>query len=465
MEISLETIQSLAPDQASLAAAKKLLSPGKWPQRGKTEQVNTLWGQCQGSGSTPYYVIADVCDHGYKCTCPSRKFPCKHILALWWQFAEQPAQFNEAPAPDWVQDWLGRRRKTASTGETPKPPTPKDSNKDIHSADLAPEPVESAADVEAKAKRAAAAKQATLLGIGEALEDFALWMEDQLRTGISEFVKHAQPRCRQIAARLVDAKAGNLASRLDELPAKMLQQKAEQQANWAMLQLGQLVSLAQAFKTHPEDADTWRAIATTESRDNLLQRPQLLRDRGLWLTLGDSSQTRRDGLVQHNRWLLKVAEHPRFALLQDYYPASAGRRDKPDQLGTVLEGELAFYPSRWPLRALLLEHRVLPTGTATAWPVPALSINTQYAQALRQLPWIEEVPCLLGPGHIAQDNTQNSRQAFWWLGNGQAPVAITNRQLPPLLRAGELHNGFALHNGQGIELHCVFSATWGLLEC
>ncbi len=51
MEISLDTIQSLAPDQASLTAAKKLLSPGKWLQRGKTEQVNTLWGQCQGSGA------------------------------------------------------------------------------------------------------------------------------------------------------------------------------------------------------------------------------------------------------------------------------------------------------------------------------------------------------------------------------------------------------------------------------
>ncbi|MEJ2424086.1 MAG: SWIM zinc finger family protein, partial [Candidatus Thiodiazotropha sp.] len=70
MDISLDVVQELAPDQASLTAAKKLLKPAKWPVKGQAPSVNTIWGQCQGSGANPYYTMADVVDHGYKCTCP-----------------------------------------------------------------------------------------------------------------------------------------------------------------------------------------------------------------------------------------------------------------------------------------------------------------------------------------------------------------------------------------------------------
>ena len=115
MEFDLKTIEALAPDQASLSAASKLTKQSNWPRLEKNEQLALIWGECQGSGSNPYRVVVDTGDHGYKCTCPSRKFPCKHTLALMWIAATAPASFAAAGStPEWVNDWLGRRRKAAS---------------------------------------------------------------------------------------------------------------------------------------------------------------------------------------------------------------------------------------------------------------------------------------------------------------------------------------------------------------
>src|SRR5688572_31794662 len=63
-----------------------------------------VWGECAGSGANPYRVMADLRDLGNKCTCPSRKFPCKHVLALLWLNAESIVPFPPADTPVWVRD-------------------------------------------------------------------------------------------------------------------------------------------------------------------------------------------------------------------------------------------------------------------------------------------------------------------------------------------------------------------------
>src|SRR5476651_1227257 len=96
-------IEALAPDQSALTAASALLKPSKWPLRARFERL--IWGECQGSGANPYRVAADIEDRGSKCTCPSRKFPCKHALALMWMFVDGDAGFQAGDVPDWVNDW------------------------------------------------------------------------------------------------------------------------------------------------------------------------------------------------------------------------------------------------------------------------------------------------------------------------------------------------------------------------
>jgi len=166
MSLTLQRIEGLAPDQASLASARKLLKPSCWPTLAEGEGL--VWGECQGSGATPYCVVVSEADAGYKCTCPSRKFPCKHTLALMWMRADKGGSFAPAPIPEWVKDWLSRRRGTSkaagkSEDEAQKP-------KSRPSIRLTEIP-EAGANVDPKAEqRAAAARERNRLE-GIAKED------------------------------------------------------------------------------------------------------------------------------------------------------------------------------------------------------------------------------------------------------------------------------------------------------
>jgi hypothetical protein len=71
MVLSLAKIEALAPDQAALDAARKLLKPATWPTLA-CDETGLVWGEAQGSGATPYRVVISEADAGYKCTCPSR---------------------------------------------------------------------------------------------------------------------------------------------------------------------------------------------------------------------------------------------------------------------------------------------------------------------------------------------------------------------------------------------------------
>jgi hypothetical protein len=74
--ITLDRISALAPDRASLDAARKLLKPSSWPLRGRDADAALIWGECLGSGSAPYRVAAALADLAYKCSCPCFKFAC-----------------------------------------------------------------------------------------------------------------------------------------------------------------------------------------------------------------------------------------------------------------------------------------------------------------------------------------------------------------------------------------------------
>ncbi len=75
MSLTFERIEALAPDQASLAAAQKLLKAFSWPTLAVGEGLD--WGECQGSGATSFRVVINEADTGYKCTC--QKIPEKDL--------------------------------------------------------------------------------------------------------------------------------------------------------------------------------------------------------------------------------------------------------------------------------------------------------------------------------------------------------------------------------------------------
>jgi hypothetical protein len=111
MKFSPEQIIALAPDAPSARAGRSLATLSKWVTRGRDERA--LWGECQGSGKEPYRTQIDLAELAFRCSCPSRKFPCKHALGLLLLFASQPAAFAEGERPGWVVEWLEKRGQQA----------------------------------------------------------------------------------------------------------------------------------------------------------------------------------------------------------------------------------------------------------------------------------------------------------------------------------------------------------------
>ena len=108
--LTADQILALAPDPASAKAGQGLASPRKWSALGYSERA--AWGQCQGSAREPYQTEIDLSEPAFHCSCPSRKFPCKHTIRLFLLFANRPELFSaDAKAPDWLTTWLDGRQK------------------------------------------------------------------------------------------------------------------------------------------------------------------------------------------------------------------------------------------------------------------------------------------------------------------------------------------------------------------
>src|SRR5512140_1268070 len=106
-----DRVLALAPDLPSVAAARRLATPGSWTATGATPAA--VWGSCRGTARTPYQVRVDLTGPASACTCPSRRFPCKHALGLLllWSAGSVP----DAPEPpERVAAWLAARRARAA---------------------------------------------------------------------------------------------------------------------------------------------------------------------------------------------------------------------------------------------------------------------------------------------------------------------------------------------------------------
>ena len=463
MEISLETIQQLAPDQASITAAKKLLKPAKWPVLGQSNENNIIWGECQGSGSKPYYTVADVVEHGYKCTCPSRKFPCKHVLALFWQFSDSSDLFSETELPQWVIEWLGRTKRT--------PASPKSSDntilpqKDVYAVEPQAKTLSSeevAKKEAAQAKRAASNKAKTDASISDGLLEFQQWLDDQLLNGISTFIKEINERCRRIAARLVDAKATNFAAQVDELPAKILPLPAASQPDKVFQELGKLALLSEAWFTDCDDKDIRRIIATSETREQVLADPASLKITGIWQTVGERIQSRKSGLIAHEKWLVNL-DDPQTppALLLDFYPAASGYNRPVHSVGCQLEGEVIFYPAKIPMRALLGQFQTVRNQRVATQSNSQSYIET-YQAHLNISPWIAQFPVNLGKGKVLQDN----QHRYWWSSLQQELIiALKNKEINPVILGSELEQAFIISDGTEADLLSVTTKDWGVIAC
>jgi len=394
MTLTLDKVEKLAPDQASLDAARKLLKPGSWPAL-VCDGAGLVWGECQGSGSTPYRVVIAEADAGYKCTCPSRKFPCKHSLALMWMRAEGKAKFADGTAPEWVKDWVSRRRGSTGDG-TDADARPRAS---IQAASVAVP--EAAVDPKAEARAAAARERNRLereASILAGLDELDVWLADQVERGLAGFAAHASQSCRLIAQRLVDAKAGGIAARVEGLPTRLFTLPEAARPAAAVQELGILHLLAEAYRRQEAlpaglKADVRQAAGWSITREALLADAGAVRATGAWRVVATVNEVQADKLRRMETWLLNEdpAGANRFAVLIDFVPVATGAAASGYSAGDRLEAELVFYPAARPLRAQIA--RSLSGAQAT---VEALALGEStrgeaysgYLSAMADQPWL-----------------------------------------------------------------------------
>jgi hypothetical protein len=370
LSLTIDQVAALAPDAASLAAGKKLAGGRDWSAVGC--DARAIWGECKGSAL--YQVRVDLSDLSAKCTCPSRKFPCKHALGLLLKAAADPGAIAPGGAPDWVEEWLARRGAAAE-------------KKDKKKTDAAVAPV----DEKAQARRAE--KRAERVDDGIAALD--LWLADLVRNGLAGVADRGRELWENQAARLVDAQAPGLAARVrrvGEIP-----RSAPDWGKRVLVELGRLALLTEAYRRADslDDAlrDDVRSLVGWTLRDEeVIARGTAVDDR--WLVIGQ--RTEDEGRIRVQRiWLLGL-ECARYALVLQFAVGLAPFAES-WITGTCIDARVRYWPSAHPSRALVEERRGNPEPFAGDPPGFArfeqlLGASTS---ALAAQPWLDRFPGMM----------------------------------------------------------------------
>lgn len=396
MDWSTDKVLALAPDPGSASAGQSLAIDRKWSSLGASARA--VWGLCQGSGKDPYQTRIDLGEPAFKCSCPSRKFPCKHGLALLLLFAKAKASFKPGAEPGWVSEWIeGRAEKAEKKAEKAK-------------ADA-----ETPVDLAAQAKRSAAREDRVRQGVAEC----RTWLDDLLRRGLAAAQSSARSECDRVAARMVDAQAPGLAGIVRRIPRAM-----SSGAGWevrTLEHLGRLHLLLAAtdrIGELPGDlaGDLRVAIGYNQPKEEVLARPGVA---DLWSVVGQAFEE-DDRLTVRRTWLWGNRT-TKPALVLDFL---VGNQPFDTSLvpGTAFEGEVAFYPSGAPLRALVKsrgEH------VQAAEPVGENGVNVigaslaRFAHALGANPWLARWPMVLPRTKVFRSNDR------WLLGQGQELLPLS----------------------------------------
>ncbi|MDQ8704279.1 SWIM zinc finger family protein [Streptomyces sp. LHD-70] len=364
-----DQVLALAPDAASRKAGSKLGAAGPWSEAGNSSE-GAVWGLCKGSGSKPYQTVVDTTGPAYKCSCPSRKFPCKHalgLLLLWAGPDGADGTVPEARPPEWAEQWLAdRRKRAAEQGES----TPVAGR---------------GGEAEGARRRAERRAERATAGATE-LEQR---LTDLLRGGLAGAESAGYGMWEETARRMVDAQVPGLASRVQELgsipgsgagwPVRLLEE-------CALLHL-----LDQAWLRREQLPGPLAATVRTRLGLPVSAEGPPVRDQWLVLAQYDSA----DGKLTTRRIWLYGEESGRTALLLSF--GAAGRAPELTlPVGLVLDAELSSYPGAGQLRAALGERFAVPEPRPLRpTTLDVADATAAYGIALRDDPWLESWPVTL----------------------------------------------------------------------
>ena len=334
MNFTEQQVETLAPDTSSLKAGKGLSNASGWLEKNFNQRV--LWGEIKGSGSKPYRTQIDLQNIAFKCSCPSFKFPCKHGIGLMLAFAKQQDVFTQTNSePDWVKEWIEKRTQKIEK--------------------KAEEPAEKSPETEEKADKAKEKRQIDrLLQVEAGIAELELWLKDLVRTGFIQLPNKDHRFFEQTAARMLDAKASGLAGRVRALRDLNYIQNNDWQAQ-ALKIVAELYLLIEAFKNSEKLSPDWQQtlknlVGWNQSPKDLLQNPDAQKIKDIWVVLGQL-QEESEGIIIQRNWLWGLKTETTALILNFGTPFSS--LENTVLPGSIIEAELAFFPSIQPHRAVL----------------------------------------------------------------------------------------------------------------
>ncbi|WP_375432415.1 SWIM zinc finger family protein [uncultured Friedmanniella sp.] len=370
-------VLALAPDDSAQRAASAVPS-SSWQELGCTDR-SLLWGVCRGSGSRPYEVVVDPAAPAYGCSCPSRKSPCKHALALLlrWSAGDLPEGAPTAFAERWRS---GRAGPAAEAVES--------------------RPAGTLADPAAAAARAVARRQR----VSDGLDELSVWLGDQLRGGLAQMERAGYAAVDTVAARMVDAQAPGVTSLLRALPAELTSE------GWPGRVLEQLAALHLLVQAHRSlDALPDGLAATVRARIGYpTAKAEVLAGPGVddeWWAVGqlDAVEAR---LETRRVWLW--GRHSRRWALWLTFAVPGQAPDSTVTAGERLLGRLHYYPGSGQYRVVVGERRDAADLGELAMP-PAESVpqsRARFAALLAADPWANRMPAVLRVTPVPPERTE-----------------------------------------------------------
>jgi hypothetical protein len=407
MQLTEEQVLALAPDDASKKAGRDLSSPSKWVSKGANEQA--LWGECQGSGSKPYQTQVDLNGMAFKCSCPSRKFPCKHGIGLMLLYARQSSDFTTTAAPAWVSEWIaGREEKETKKKEKPTNET-------------------------AQAKRQQAREQSVEDGLAELL----LWIKDIVRNGIIGIPEKDPSFFTNMARRMVDAKAPGMANLIKTAGNLNFFREGWQTEFTDLLVRMYLLIAGYTNKQDVSPAlleDLRSNIGFTQSQEELRVQKGVA---DTWLVLGKQTEE-EDALTIERNWLYGTTTR-QYALVLQFSAMSQGM---PLSLipGMFLQAELVFYPSAQPLRALI-------KSQSTTSNVPAVTGFKSWQEvAETETAYNSVLPLSVVRPFLLQQVTPVLHEGSWWLADSSKRLVKVKEDFTGMYKL------MAISGGQPLDL-------------
>lgn len=393
---TVDRVMALAPDSASQVAGRRLARPGPWTDVGWADAL--VWGSCQGSGRTPYKVAVDLSGPSYTCTCPSRKFPCKHTLGLLFLWSEGQIEPGGGLAAD-VAAWAASR-----------------------SRDVAPDADAAERTATQKAHSEARASQRDER-VASGLDELDRWLIDQISAGLVTTTTSGFVAAERMAARMVDAQVPGAASRLRSL-VETVSSPDPLGSLLGELALLRLLVTANSAPLPDDLRATLRShLGYTTGRAEVLARPPVADH---WLVTGmkDSDE---DQVATRQVWLLG-RRTGRVALVLFFTPRGQ-QVDNSLLPGMVVDASLHFYPGRPELRAAVGENFGdvgLQDWRPGGGTVP--DARNAWTDAVAADPWIRQWP-------VAIEGTLHARPG-WAVRDAHAdtvPVVAPVRDLARML--------------------------------